>query len=274
MGWGEALGSASNSFVDTYTKFQQNDRANEEQERLKAAQAIQAQLQQERLKALESQGLMKSAVQAELDKVKNKMEVIDPSTGKKTVYDNMNSYWEYNKKDPNEEIMKLILPVIAQYDPAKAAELASRLNVSRDRGDSTNRRLDEMERHNRVMEVLRGEKTRPQGGETSNNATRKEQIKTFDDAITDYNKRINYATKFLDKSVKGGKTYEAMAKSINDNQKQKDLTIERKNAFISGKGSTNPDVTTSKVPAGFTDTGKTSGGKKVYTDGKGNAWLE
>jgi len=41
MGWGEALGSASNSFVDTYTKLQQNSRANEEQERLKAADKLQ-----------------------------------------------------------------------------------------------------------------------------------------------------------------------------------------------------------------------------------------
>jgi len=54
MGWGEALGSASNSFVDTYSKLQQNSRANEEQERLKAALALeQAQAEQERLAVAE-----------------------------------------------------------------------------------------------------------------------------------------------------------------------------------------------------------------------------
>lgn len=38
--------------------------------------------------------------------------------------------------------------------------------------------------------------------------------------------------------------------------------------------SPNSTVKTSTPPKGFTDTGKTSGGKKVYTDGAGNAWLE
>ena len=33
------------------------------------------------------------------------------------------------------------------------------------------------------------------------------------------------------------------------------------------------DKTESQQPEGFQDTGKTSGGKKVYSDGKGNAWI-
>lgn len=34
-----------------------------------------------------------------------------------------------------------------------------------------------------------------------------------------------------------------------------------------------PSPSASGAPAGFSDSGKTSGGKKVFTDGKGNAWI-
>lgn len=135
MGWGEAFGKASNSFIDTYTKLQQNSRANEEAERLKVAQAIQEQLQREKMKELENQGLMRSEVQSVLDQISKPMEVVDPTTGKKekVLYDNMNSYWEANKKDPYEEMMKLLFPVIAKYDPLEAVKIFGKQDIDRDK---------------------------------------------------------------------------------------------------------------------------------------------
>lgn len=49
---------------------------------------------------------------------------------------------------------------------------------------------------------------------------------------------------------------------------------ELKDGRLVHKSQASKPATASKPPAGFKDTGKTSGGKKVYTDGKGNAWLE
>jgi hypothetical protein len=49
---------------------------------------------------------------------------------------------------------------------------------------------------------------------------------------------------------------------------------ELKDGRLVHKTQTSKPATANKPPAGFKDTGKTSGGKKVYTDGKGNAWLE
>ena len=49
---------------------------------------------------------------------------------------------------------------------------------------------------------------------------------------------------------------------------------ELKDGRLVHKAQYSKPATAGKPPAGFKDTGKTSGGKKVYTDGKGNAWLE
>jgi hypothetical protein len=49
---------------------------------------------------------------------------------------------------------------------------------------------------------------------------------------------------------------------------------ELKDGRLVHKSQASKPATANKPPAGFKDTGKTSGGKKVYTDGKGNAWLE
>jgi hypothetical protein len=144
MGWGEALGSASNSFVDTYTKFQQNDRANEEQERLKAAQAIQAQLQQEKIKEIERKGLMGQAIQSKVEEINKPFmaEYLDPTTGKaeKGEYKNMQTFWEHQGQDPNEEFMKVILPVVAQHDPELATKIASQLIKSKTMRDVAGKR--------------------------------------------------------------------------------------------------------------------------------------
>lgn len=118
----------------------------------------------------------------------------------------------------------------------------------------------------------------PRGdGSDSTPTDKKDQLRIFNDAIRDYDKRIALAKSQLRASERNPEQYKAMVESINANQKQRDITIQRKKDFQSGKTSaqhTTTSTVASKPPAGFKDTGKTSGGKKVYTDGKGNAWLE
>jgi hypothetical protein len=266
--FGEALGGVGDNFLKAYTTLNQDYRARAEAERLKAAQALEEQVKQAKLKEYANKGLMGQAIQAKMEEINKPFmaEYLDPTTGKteKGMYENRQTFWEHQGQDPNKEYLKLIFPIVAQYNPGEAARIASVLSTA----DIKRETIDEKIRHNKEIEDSKRNKSGAKTDDTASKDNRKDKIKMFDDAIKDYDKRIAFATKFLEKSVKGGKTYEAMAKSINENQRQKDIAIQRKNAFIGG----NSPV--SKIPSGFTDTGKTSGGKKVYTDGKGNAWLE
>jgi thymidylate synthase len=70
---------------------------------------------------------------------------------------------------------------------------------------------------------------------------RKAQIDIYDDAIKEYTKRITEAKTYLKdhKPDKDSDEYKAYAKSINENQKQRDITSQRKRDFryfIKSKG--------------------------------------
>jgi tetratricopeptide (TPR) repeat protein len=159
------------------------------------------------------------------------------------------------------------VPALAKKDTSSDSLFTKYLIAQMASGDR-NKSIDERERHNKAIEDLRKQISDKKTDNTTDQGLRKDKIKMFDDAIDAYDKNITNYRKILEKAQPDGKTAKSMAKAITDNEKQRAVTIERKNAFLGGTSST------SKVPAGFTDTGKTSGGKKVYTDGKGNAWLE
>lgn len=67
---------------------------------------------------------------------------------------------------------------------------------------------------------------------------RKAQIDIYDDAIKEYTQRITEAKTYLKdhKPDQDSDEYKAYAKSINENQKQRDITSQRKRDFIKSKG--------------------------------------
>lgn len=129
--FGEALGGVGDNFLTTYTTLNQDYRARAEAERLKAAQALEEQVKQAKLKEYANKGLMGQAIQAKMEEINKPFmaEYLDPTTGKteKGMYENRQTFWEHQGQDPNEELMKIILPVVSQHDPELAVKIASQM---------------------------------------------------------------------------------------------------------------------------------------------------
>ena len=74
--------------------------------------------------------------------------------------------------------------------------------------------------------------------DTEEKESRKDQIGIYDDAIKEYDKRIAEARTYLkdNKDNKDSDEYKAHVKSINDNQKEREITSQRKRDFVKSKG--------------------------------------
>lgn len=72
---------------------------------------------------------------------------------------------------------------------------------------------------------------------------KKEQLKIYDDAIKDYDHNIQFAKSQLkaaqdyDEENPGSTKYKEMTDSLNENQKQRDITAQRRRDYLSGKQS-------------------------------------
>jgi hypothetical protein len=142
------------------------------------------------------------------------------------------------------------LPLLQKDDSVYDKLMAQKL-IADMRGESTNRRIDEIERHNRMVEYLRSRSEGNKKDDTATKASRKEQIEMFNDAIKQYDKNIDHAEKMLNSLTANlnNADRKAFKKSISDNQQQKAIAIARKNAFISGKSA--PQTTTTDDPLGI-----------------------
>jgi hypothetical protein len=190
---GASVGGVADNFLKAYTTIQQNSRANEEAERLKAALALeQAQAEKERqavaewikaqqanktqktgfletptgkpvnsnLKAFEMTlpaGTPDAQVNQVASGLANKQIPIPQGGGQFGMMSDQNDlkdlYMKLGAINPRK-----YLPLL-QKDDSSADKIAAMLMMQNMRGEFTNRRLDEMERHNKAIEEDRKTRT-------------------------------------------------------------------------------------------------------------------